>query len=161
MWCLWRSRAKSRCSELTKRTKASPFLRPWALRQRATPPLKQSPHVDAKEYNHIDLRVGIILENFSTNVLAKFKNLLIYTAAERLIKTCIHSDILGNIEAFKEASDVLVWGLPWKSPCSDHRLTLYWLCFTAAQIAMWRKNINYSKYLNAIRTGLHLKIRDF
>lgn len=40
MWCLWRSNAKSRCSELMKRTKASPFLLPWALRHSATPPLK-------------------------------------------------------------------------------------------------------------------------
>lgn len=39
MWCLCLCSARSRCSLSTKRMRASPFLRPWALRQSATPPL--------------------------------------------------------------------------------------------------------------------------
>lgn len=39
IWCLCLCRAKSRCSSLTKRTRASPFLLPWALRHSAAPPL--------------------------------------------------------------------------------------------------------------------------
>uniref|UniRef100_A0A6B0U2W6 Uncharacterized protein n=1 Tax=Ixodes ricinus TaxID=34613 RepID=A0A6B0U2W6_IXORI len=39
MWCLCLLRAMSRCSWLSKRTRASPFLRPWELRHSATPPL--------------------------------------------------------------------------------------------------------------------------
>ena len=43
MWCLCLCSARSRCSLSTKRMRASPFLRPWALRHSATPPL-QSQH---------------------------------------------------------------------------------------------------------------------
>lgn len=39
MWCLCLCSARSLCSSLTNRTRASPFLLPWALRQSATPPL--------------------------------------------------------------------------------------------------------------------------
>lgn len=39
MWCLCLCSARSRCSLSTKWMRASPFLRPWALRQSATPPL--------------------------------------------------------------------------------------------------------------------------
>ncbi|CAN7948513.1 unnamed protein product, partial [Ixodes hexagonus] len=39
MWCLCLLRAMSRCSWLSKRTRASPFLRPCELRHSATPPL--------------------------------------------------------------------------------------------------------------------------
>ncbi|CAN8001982.1 unnamed protein product, partial [Ixodes pacificus] len=40
MWCLCLLRAMSLCSWLSKRTRASPFLRPWELRHSATPPLQ-------------------------------------------------------------------------------------------------------------------------
>lgn len=39
MWCLCLCRARSLCSSLTNLTSASPFLLPWAFRQRAAPPL--------------------------------------------------------------------------------------------------------------------------
>lgn len=42
MWCLCLCSARSLCSSLTNLTRASPFLRPWALRQSAAPPLKDS-----------------------------------------------------------------------------------------------------------------------
>lgn len=45
----------------------------------------------------------------------------------------IKSNILGNTEAFEEASDVLVWRLPWKTPRSDHRLTVHRLRLTAEE----------------------------
>lgn len=49
----------------------------------------------------------------------------------RLLEYAIKSNILGNTKAFKEASDVLVWWLPWKPPSSDHSLTVHRLCLTA------------------------------
>lgn len=47
MWCLCLCSARSRCSLSTKRMRASPFLRPWALRQSATPPLPSQGCVSA------------------------------------------------------------------------------------------------------------------
>lgn len=66
----------------------------------------------------------------------------------------IKSNILGNAEAFKEASDVLVWRLPWKSPRSDHRLTVHGLCFAAEEskkpLMTYKQNLlkrNYKKQI--------------
>lgn len=40
IWCLCLFKARSRFISLSKRIRASPFLRPCGLKQRATPPLK-------------------------------------------------------------------------------------------------------------------------
>lgn len=42
IWCLCLCSARSLCSSLTKRTRASPFLLPWALRHSAAPPLQNT-----------------------------------------------------------------------------------------------------------------------
>lgn len=54
----------------------------------------------------------------------------------------IKSNILGNIEAFKETSNVLVRGLPWKPPRSDDSLAVHRLRLTAARCSGTTKNIN-------------------
>lgn len=64
----------------------------------------------------------MIENNFALNSL--LKNLSSW-------KMLIQSNILGNIEAFEEASDILVWGLPWKAPRSDYSVTVHWLSLTA------------------------------
>lgn len=43
-----------------------------------------------------------------------------------------HFNILGNVEAFKEPSDVLVRRLPWQPSGSDHRVVAHFLHLTAA-----------------------------
>lgn len=52
----------------------------------------------------------------------------ITTGGEELVE----ENSLSNIEAFEKASDILVRGLPWKAPRSDHRLTVHRLCLAAA-----------------------------
>lgn len=69
MWCLCLSSAKSLCSELTNRTNASPFLLPWAFRQRATPPLECKANKIKSEM--LDLMLFV---TFSTSVQVYFCN---------------------------------------------------------------------------------------
>lgn len=119
MWCLCLCRAKSLCSSLTKRTSASPFLLPWALRHSAAPPLYNTtygkPHVNRG------------LESVTSYMVTTDEWL------QRDTFTVWHIyNILGNVEASEETSNVLVRRLPWQPSGSDHCIVAHFLPLTTA-----------------------------
>lgn len=131
MWCLCLSRARSLCSWLMNRTRASPFLLPWAFRQRATPPLEiHRERLEERSEQFDPLWRRSCRYNFLWVLVANSQwnrglNHMTHT------QSCF-GNILGDVEALEEAGDVLVRGLPWQPPGSDHCLTVHWFSLTAA-----------------------------
>lgn len=119
MWCLCLCRAKSLCSSLSNRTSASPFLLPWAFRHNAAPPLHTQTHAQS-----FIRHIGIVYRLNNDHLLI--------SAACRWFAGYVC--ILGNVETPEESGDVLVWGLPWKTPSSDHRVIIHPLHLTAIHI---------------------------
>lgn len=152
MWCLWRSRARSRCSGSIKRTKASPFLLPWAFRHRATPPLKHT-----FEFQLHTQKIWHRTENtrLSTSMITQWPPIskskmaaMVSLPTRSLYEHCLLSGIfhfsaniwvfytfptllLGNVEALEESGNVLVRWLPWKSSSSDDCLAVHRFSLTA------------------------------
>ncbi len=119
MWCLCLCSAKSLCSSLSNRTSASPFLLPWAFRHNAAPPLHTQTHACSHS-----------LETLALCRLNDY-NLLISGACGWFAG---YVCILGDVETPEESGDVLVWGLPWKTPCSDHCVIIHPLHLTTIHI---------------------------
>lgn len=97
MWCLCLCRARSLCSSLTNLTRASPFLRPWAFRQSAAPPLWKKQSRWQVRQTHTENPV------------------LFWNWAKQRVE-----NQLGNIESFEEPCNILIWRLPGQTSSSHH-----------------------------------------
>lgn len=159
----------SLCSEFMKRTRASPFLRPWAFKQSATPPLIHTQNQRNTEMQHLKTSFYQLARYDDTSALTFHINLffptsenpdvtfgwiclwgltefcitLLMCAKGSFLSACsmslwvcvsvLHWAVisLGNVEAFEEASDVLIRRLPWQPTSSDDRLAVHSFCLTA------------------------------
>lgn len=101
MWCLCLCSARSLCSSLTNLTSASPFLRPWAFRQSAAPPLWKKQNRWQMEEKHRGERTEnpVLLWNW---------------AKQR------EENQLGNIESFEEPCNILIRRLPGQASSPHH-----------------------------------------
>lgn len=153
MWCLWRSSAMSLCSEFTKRTRASPFLRPWAFKHSATPPLR---HTHTHTHTTISHMGTVDLSETQKCLLINIPHGLTKISENPTLKKNNKKNmlLLGNVEALEEASDVLVWRLPWQPPGSDHCLTVHSFCLTAARQDKVKTTLNCSRNLTAMHYAL-------
>lgn len=112
MWCLCLCRARSLCSSLTNLTSASPFLRPWAFRQSAAPPLwKEQNREQERERERKKIQSG---EDDTQPMIP----------LGLLSKTEIGENPLGNIESFEKSCNILIRRLPRQTPGSDHRVVV-------------------------------------
>lgn len=116
IWCLCLCSARSLCSSLTNRTRASPFLLPWAFRHRAAPPLRNTTQRGCGRCANSQIR------RLRTD------------DADGWLTTAAYE--LGNVEPSEESSDVLVGRLPWQTPGSDHRVVAHFLHLATAHANM-------------------------
>lgn len=112
IWCLCLCRARSLCSSLTKRTRASPFLLPWALRHSAAPPLRNTTQRGCGRCANRHIRR---LRAYDADGWATYS-----------------AHVLGDVEPSEESSNVLVRRLPRQTPGSDHRVVAHFLHLAAA-----------------------------